>query len=259
MQLRQSLLLGAAVLALSAGIVPQISQANGFESLDWIGAIIRSADKTDGLIHMAEKEMAKSQEVTVRNQYQNARKFYWTAAGCAGVANGVTFVCKSEEVPANGEARYRFKGGTSQRHVEVKGIDGKDKSCHHKFDVNTSGGIRDLTVPFECAGVIPPKSPGQSSAPIGLVLNINVTSQREKAVTVIVGHKNCSRKFMSLNNVCDAIEVPAKGNGTLSYSIIESPPTGMSYYLTGGGVVTWTDGSTASQPAELFRDRKSVV
>jgi hypothetical protein len=254
---RKHLLLGAYALACaSAALVNTVhaSRPGEIPVDDWARAIIASAKDTGVQLDIAGKEMISTQEIIVKNQYKSARKFYWTAAGCAGIANGVTFVCKSEEVAANGEARYRFKGGTSQRHVQVKGIDGKDKSCHYRFDVNTTDSVNDMTVPFECDRIEQPKVAPPPPPPPPYVITLNIASDRDKPTTVVVGYEYCNNTFQELKHICKTVEVPAKGRTSISYSLYKrNLGKGGGTYQTDGGVISWRDETTAAAPAQIYR------
>lgn len=250
------LLRGCALACVSAALTSAVHASSpGDIPVDaWARAIIASAKQTGVQLEIAGQEMISTQEVIVKNQYKNARKFYWTAAGCAGIANGVTFVCKSEEVAANSEARYRFKGGTSQRHVEVKGIDGKEKSCHYKFDVNTTSSVDDMTVPFECAGIEPPKVAPPAPPPPPLVITLNISSERDKPTTVVVGYEYCNGTYQSLQHICKTVEVPAKGSTSISYYLSKRTlGKGGGIYQSEGGIISWKDETTASEPTPIRR------
>lgn len=127
----------APAVAVSSVFLMCASHAAAENLLDWI-----TGGASDAMT--AIKEGRSTQQVRVHNAIPRERKFYWTASGCAGISDGVTFVCHSEKLGVNGFGAYTFKKGTSGRHIHVKDInwnekkDGKAGKCQpEKYDVNS--------------------------------------------------------------------------------------------------------------------------
>jgi len=180
------------------------------------------------------EETKVAQTVAVKNQHDQKRKFYWTAAGCAGISDGVTFICHSSELNANGRAEYTFKLGTSQRHLRVRSTQQGD-NCTSKFDINTtSSSIGNGTVAFGCrdaAFETVAKPPTAAPAPT-IAHNLIVDSKRDVPVIVVVGAPGCTATMYGLKNVCANLSVAPNSQAGLRFSSGTRE----------GGLVTWFEG-----------------
>jgi hypothetical protein len=80
----------------------------------------------------------------VTNNMKEAVRVYWTAAGCAKVVDGKTFVCESRLIAPGQASTYEFKALTSVNKVVVSG----PEACDGLKAVEALG---DLTVNSDCS------------------------------------------------------------------------------------------------------------
>ncbi|MDD5387780.1 MAG: hypothetical protein PHD37_00425 [Gallionellaceae bacterium] len=83
-------------------------------------------------------------DVGVNNTMKEAIRVYWTAAGCAGVSDGRTFVCMAQDVSPGQSASYGYKAGTSLQKVSVGG----PGACANRDPVKVGNGV---VVNADCA------------------------------------------------------------------------------------------------------------
>ena len=224
------------VIALGACVSAASFGSAAFADSEWGDALEKLLAVSIDEMKTGIDETKVAQTVVVKNQHNQKRKFYWTAAGCAGISDGVTYVCHSSELNANGRGEYTFKLGTSQRHLQSRSIQQGD-SCNHKFDINTTGSptIGNATVLFGCSDAAfenLAKPPGSAPKPtIAHVLFVD--SKRNVPVTLVVGAPGCTDTVYGLPSVCAALRVGPDSQGALRFSSGTKE----------GGFVTWFEGN----------------
>lgn len=223
-----------AYTVLSAGAASADSAWDNLMRSHFMNTIADVVETSVDYMQSGLEESKTSQKITVKNAHSQKRKFYWTAAGCAGLTDGVAIVCHSEEVAANWQADYTFKTGTSQRNLRARHLVSGD-SCDGQFDVNSGRRAQgEGTISFRCstaeylAGKVPPVA-----AKPPATYSINVSSKRKGPVVVVAGAPGCSGAYAGLSKVCASITVPANGSARLVYP--SSAPE--------GGIVTWFEGT----------------
>jgi len=75
--------------------------------------------------------------VPVVNTMNESVTVYWTAAGCAGIKNGKTFVCDSKELAPGQSDSYTFRKGTTAQKVAASG----PSACYGKDAVKVGSGV----------------------------------------------------------------------------------------------------------------------
>jgi len=89
------------------------------------------------LLTLAAGTASANNTSAVSNGMNEAVRVYWTAAGCAKVVDGKTFVCDSKVVEPGQTAEYTYKALTSTSKVAVSG----PKACDGKKAVGAGVGV----------------------------------------------------------------------------------------------------------------------
>ncbi|MDD5387781.1 MAG: hypothetical protein PHD37_00430 [Gallionellaceae bacterium] len=160
--------------------------------------------------------------VPVGNAMKEAVRVYWTAAGCAHIVDGKTFVCDSQMVSPGGQASYTFKGGTSLRRVAVAG----PKACDGGKAVDVGTGV---VVRGDCSLSVTPDKPGK------------VVNHRGEAIKLKWAAAGCAGVVDGVTFVCRAVTL-APGESD-SYAF---PP------LTSLHLVTWTSASCPTSQGQRW-------
>jgi hypothetical protein len=229
----------------------------------WDGYITAVAEVARG-IETIVSEIDHDQFVSIKNTGSERRKAYWTAAGCAGLKDGVAVLCHSEELAAGATGSYIYKKGTSSRYVQIRDLSRTSKNetsaalrnCDVKADVNASGSFAtDRHFEMACTSHT---AANLNSRGGGAVSNtgdklkdrtyaLTVRSSEQEPITFYYGSARCSQTVGKVKNVCRSITIPASGTVTIPVNENEKPTSATVGFL----------GKTR-QAAERLKGRETI-
>jgi hypothetical protein len=236
-------LLSALATALSAALLAGVGPAAAGEVDEFFkngwGLYVDIGRKTIDEINTVAGEVKHDQLVIITNRSNERRKAYWTAAGCAGLKDGVAVLCHAEEVAAGASARYVYRKGTSSRNVQIRDLTrtskndtSGQKNCDVKRDVN-EGGDKPTDIEFFMSCTTADRKELNTSSG-GAVTNsgktlgdrnyaMTVRSAEPDMITFYYGSARCTQTVGGVSNVCRSIIVPANGTVTIPVSESEKP------------------------------------
>jgi hypothetical protein len=246
----------AAVTLACAPAHAVLTDLNGLINM-WEEQIKESARLTLNEMKIGIAEGKVEQKITARNMDTVKRKAYWTALGCVQIVDGVTTVCHSEEVNAGATGTGTFKKGTSQREVKMRRMDKNDKTCRSDVDINQGGAVGDLKITVGCGRQMDLDGPPSAPAPRGTVLNIS--SDLDKPVTVVIGWESCTGTYKNLQHICATVVMQPRSKTSVTYDAGRSMGRGSHELHPGEGMVSWIEDDNKASVPQSAKQRKNVL
>jgi hypothetical protein len=226
---------------------------------DWQNAI---SDKIINAVDEATlgvTEMKTQQKIVITNSHNEKRTAMWTAAGCAGIKEGVTLVCHSEDIGPGQSREYTYKQGTSQRKVTIHD-DNRKKSKESRCDASTDVNTQDAYVYRDKGNVDGAQMDMGCRSGRRIALGqqtvagtfMQIESKRDVAVTVIAGWGTCTGSVDGLKNTCGSITIPPRGTVSFSFKALTGSGNRVPKQVADGqGLISWTDGKLYSKPVSI--------